>query len=97
MPTDPVTLAALTTVAGIAAATTAIDKIFWETIGSALDSKRFGPIVAVVTGVVIGVGAGLLLGFGGRDLVQFAINGVVGGFASAGLYDVVTSKAGLSA
>lgn len=97
MPTDPITIASLTTVAGIAVATTLVDKLFWETLGSSFDSKRFGPIVAVITGVALGVLGGITLKYGGSDLVQTIINGAVGGFASAGLYDTITSKAGLSA
>lgn len=97
MPTEPITLAALTTVGGIAVATTLVDKLIWTTVGTSLDSGRFGPIVAVITGVVLGIGAALALQIGGSDLAQAAINGAVAGFASAGLYDVVTSKAGLTA
>lgn len=98
MPTESITIAALTTVGGIAVATTLIDKLIWTTTGAAdAVTARFGPIVAVATGIVLGVGAGLLLGVGGPDLAQDGINGFLGGLSAIGLYDVATSKAGLTA
>ena len=97
MPTDPITIAALTTVTGVALATTLVDKLIWTTAAASdAVTKRFGPIVAVATGVVLAVAASLTLHIGGSDLGQAVINGVVGGLTSAGLYDVVTSKAGIS-
>lgn len=98
METAPITIASLTTVAGIAIATTLIDKLIWTTTNADDGTtKRFGPVVAVLTGVVLGVVAGLALAYGGNDLFQAGINGFLGGLSAIGLYDVATSKAGLTA
>lgn len=93
---EGITFESLTTVAGIAIATTIVDKLFWETIPSG-NSTRFGPIVAVITGVALGVIAGLVLHQTAADLAQSVLNGVLGGFSAIGIYDTATSKAGLTA
>jgi hypothetical protein len=94
---DSLTIAQLTTVAGIGIATTLLSEVVWRT-SAASDAtvKRFGPLLAMGLGLVIATGAGLVLGQGRLDLAQDAINGIVGGLASMGLYDLATSKAGVS-
>lgn len=93
-----ITIAELTTVGGIAILTTLLNQIIWSTANAADATKaRFGPIVAVVTGVVIGVVAGFILKETATDLAQSALNGLLGGASAIGLYDLASSKAGLSA
>lgn len=95
---EGITIAQLTTVGGIAIVTTLLNKLVWTTAGSDdATTKRFGPIVAVVTGVILGVVAGLVLHETAADLGQSALNGLLGGFAAIGIYDTATSKAGLTA
>ena len=94
---DGITVAQLTTVGGIAIVTTLLNQLIWSTSGASPATKdRFGPIVAVITGVALGVVAGFVLAQTAADIAQSALNGLLGGFASIGLYDVATSKAGLS-
>ena len=92
---EGLTLAQLTTVAGISAGTFLLNEVIWRTANVADAVKdRFGPLVALLTGVGIGVFAGLVLGFGGADLAQDGINGVVGGLASMGIQNLISSRAG---
>ena len=89
---DGLTIAQLTTVAGIAAATTLLDELIWHTAAVAAAVKdRFGPAVAVGSGVVLGIVAGVLLGQGQLDLAQDVVNGVIGGLAAIGIHDAVLS------
>ena len=92
------TVQALTQVAGIGVAVSIINFLIWQTAGASDAVKaRFGPILAVGSGVVVGILAGLVLHLASADLAQAAINGVVGGLTGIGIYDTVTSKAGLVA
>jgi len=94
---EAITIEQLTTVGGISIAATLISQLFWMTIAAAPAAKaRFGPIFAVACGLVLSVIAGLTLGQGRLDLFQDGINGVLGGLAAIGIYDVTTSKAGLT-
>lgn len=93
---EGITIAQLTTVGGIGIVAALLDQVFWQTAGASGDTKsRFGPLVAIVTGVILGVAAGVLLSQTASDLAQSALNGVLGGLTAIGLYDVTTSKAGL--
>lgn len=93
---EGLTVAQLTTVAGISIATSLVSELLWRTIAATAEQvSRFGPIVAVGFGVVIAVAAGVLLGQGRLDLVQSGINGVIGGLAAMGVHDLTTSKAGI--
>lgn len=97
MPVEGITAAQLTTVGGIAIVTTLIDQVLWTTAGASGAIKdRFGPIVGVLTGIATGVVAGIVLAQTAQDLFQSGLNGLLGGFAALGLYDTVTSKAGLT-
>lgn len=94
---EGITFAQLTTVGGIGIVAALIDQVIWTTAAAAPATKeRFGPIVAIVTGVILGVAAGFVLQQTAQDLAQSALNGVLGGLTAIGLYDTVTSKAGLS-
>lgn len=96
MPPESLTLAQLTTVAGIGVATALIDKLIWTTTAATPQAiSRFGPILALGTGIVVGGVAAFVLGIVGQDFAQVLINGAVGGLSGIGLYDVFTSKAGL--
>jgi|GEM_PF-5367289 hypothetical protein len=89
---DGLTIAQLTTVAGIATATTLASELFWHTAAVAAAVKdRFGPAVAVGIGIILGILAGVLLGQGQLDLAQDVVNGVVGGFAAMGIHDTFLS------
>lgn len=91
------TLQGLTQVAGIGVAVSILNFLLWRTLGASDATKgRFGPIVAVGTGVIVAVFAGFVLHLASADIAQAAINGVVGGLTAIGLYDTVTSKAGLT-
>ena len=97
MPVEGITIAQLTTVGGIGIVTSLLNQLIWTTSGASGPTKeRFGPVVAVITGVAVGIVAGLVLAQTSQDLAQSAINGFLGGLTAIGLYDVVTSKAGLS-
>ena len=94
---EGLTIDQLTTVAGLTTACTLLSFLFWKTVSvAAATVDRFGPVVAVLIGVVVGVGAGALLGQGSLDLAQDVVNGVVAGLASMGVYDLVKSKAGVA-
>jgi hypothetical protein len=93
---DGLTLAQLVTVAGVASATALVDEVLWRTAAASDAIKdRFGPIVALTTGVIVAILAALTLGFGGQDLAQAVINGAVGGLAAIGVHDLFDS-AGVS-
>lgn len=93
MQTEGLTLLQLTTVAGIASGTTLLSELLWRTAAASDAIKeRFGPIVAVAIGVVLAIVASLLLGFGGTDLAQAIVNGVVGGLTAIGIHDVLSSR-----
>lgn len=92
---EGLTLAQLTTVAGIASATALLDEVLWRTLAASEAAKdRFGPIAALTTGVVVAVLASLVLGIGGPDLAQGVVNGAVGGLAAIGIHDLFKTKAG---
>jgi hypothetical protein len=92
---DGITIAQLTTVAGLTTACTLLSFLFWHTANFAPATQdRFGPLSAVAIGVLTGVASGFLLDQGRLDLVQDGINGVMAGLASMGVYDLVKSKAG---
>jgi hypothetical protein len=92
MPTEGLTVEQLTTVAGLTTFTWLLSELLWRTLAVAEGLRtRFGPITAVAIGIGAGVGASLLLGFGGTDLAQSGINGVVGGLAAMGIHDLVRS------
>lgn len=94
---DGLTVAQLTTVAGIGIATALLSELIWRTTNApAATIARFGPIVAVGLGIVLAVVAGFALGQGRLDLFQDGINGVVGGLSAMGLHDLTTSKAGVA-
>lgn len=98
MPPESLTLQQLTTVAGIGVATSLVCEVIWRTAAASDAIKsRFGPILAIGVGIAIGIIASLVLGISGQDLAQAVVNGVVGGLTGIGLYDVVTSKAGVTA
>lgn len=89
---DGLTIAAFTTVAGVASATTLASELFWHTAAVAASVKdRFGPIVAVGIGVVLGIFAGVLLGGGTMDIAQDVVNGFVGGLTAIGIHDTILS------
>ena len=95
---DGITIAQLTTVAGLTTACTLLSFLFWKTANPPEATQdRFGPIVAVMIGVIVALGAGFLLDQAKLDLAQDVVNGIVAGLASMGVYDLVKSKAGVTA
>lgn len=93
---EALTLSQLTTVAGLATASTLLSELFWRTVQPSPATKaRFGPITAVAIGVVCGLVAGFLLGLARADLAQVVINGVLGGLAAIGVHDVWESRGGI--
>lgn len=93
---EALTIAQLTTVAGLTTATALLSELFWRTVAVSPATKdRFGPLVAVLIGVGAGVVAGALLGQNRLDLAQTVVNGVMGGLAAMGVHDLFASKAGV--
>lgn len=82
-------VADLLTLAGLSAATTlvfSVVKRLWQPSAEALD--RFGPAVAIALGLMLGGGAGLVAH---GDLAQAAINGVLAGLSSMGMYNLAST------
>ena len=94
---EALTLAQLTTVAGLTTAATLLSELFWRTANVSPATKdRFGPLVAVLIGVGCGIIAGALLGQTRVDLAQTVLNGVMGGLAAMGVHDLLSSRGGLA-
>lgn len=90
---DAPTLQSLTTVAGAAILVAVLMQLFLNAAKLASDVQdRFGPIIAVVLGIVVVEVATftIVTGASKADIVQGAINGVFAGLASMGIHNVVT-------
>lgn len=94
---EGLTLAQLTTTAGLTSAAALLSELFWRTVQVSPATKdRFGPITAVLIGIGCGVIAGALLGQSRLDLAQTVVNGVLGGLAAIGVHDIFASRAGIA-
>ena len=82
---DQFTFELLLTVTGAAAFVVAILQVFWHTVGSAIDKDRFGPLIAIATGIVVVVIASLVTG---ADAAQGVLTGISAGLAAMGLHDL---------
>ena len=90
---DAPTVAALLTVAGAAVAVALIVQLLLNTLQLAPATQdRFGPLIAVIVGVLIVEAATFTVGVGttGTDIFQGAINGVFAGLASMGIHNIWT-------
>lgn len=87
-------LTALTTVAGAALLTTALAEVFKRVWKPAPDQRdRFMPLIALAIGVAVVEIAMFGLGIGTRlDIVQGLITGLMAGFGSSGIYDVMNNS-----
>ena len=89
------TLADLTTVAGIATVVTILTQIILNAADlSDLASDRWGPLLAIMLGVVVAVAAAFALGqTGSQDISQAAYTGLMGGATAIALHGVATKSA----
>lgn len=81
----------LVTVGGNAAVTVALVAV----IRKALDMSpaavdRFGPLLAILVGIVVAEFGALALGQSGRDLAAAVLTGLVSGLSSQGLYNTLS-------
>jgi hypothetical protein len=91
---DAPTLGALQTVAGATILVAALMQILLGALRLAPATQdRFGPLLAVVVGVVVVEVATftLLSGPSRADVVQGAVNGIFAGLAAIGVHSVVTN------
>ena len=88
---DPVTLETLLTVGGAATLTTILTAVILGAAALAPAARdRFGPLIAIVIGVVVTEVATFALGLGSRqDVAQAGLTGVLAGASSMGLYDTL--------
>jgi hypothetical protein len=97
---DAPTVGQLLTVGGNAAVTALICELFWRTLAPApAVVDRFGPIVAVGTGIALSLVALAVTAAGGvpyASVVDAVLVGLVGGLAAAGVHDVASSRAGVA-
>lgn len=87
---DAPTLEALTTVAGAALLTSVLVWLLFQTIAAADALKaRFGPVIAVVVGVIVVELATFTIIEGPlkQDIGQGLINGIFAGLAAMGIHD----------
>jgi UDP-N-acetylglucosamine:LPS N-acetylglucosamine transferase len=77
-----------------------ICELFWRTLAPApAVVDRFGPIVAVGTGIALSLVALAVTAAGGvpyASVVDAVLVGLVGGLAAAGVHDVASSRAGVA-
>lgn len=89
---DAPTLQALTTVAGITIAVAAIEAFLLPALNLSADlNNRFGPLLAVILGVIIGIAATwvVVTGVGKQDIAVAVVNGIFGGLAAVGTHQFV--------
>lgn len=86
-------LEALRTVAGASIVVVVILQVLWATWKPAAAVKdQFGPLVAIVTGIVVTVVATVVIGGAtSADLVTAILNGLFAGAASMGIHDTVNA------
>lgn len=92
------TLAALGTTAGLATVTLLVVQLIWRTARPSAEAKdRFGPLVAVLVGVVLALVAVFVGGANpagapaGSDVVNAILAGLFVGTTAMGLHDAVDS------
>jgi hypothetical protein len=84
------TLADLTTLAGLAIVTAIFVELVKRTLALSEEAtSRFGPVLAVVIGIVVGVVAAVVTG---AFIPQAVLTGFLAGALAAGLYDVVADR-----
>ena len=92
---DAPTLQSLVTVAGAASLVAVIIQLYFNMARPAPATQdRFGPILAVILGIIVVEVATftVVTGVGKADIVQGAINGLFAGLASMGLHNVITKS-----
>lgn len=90
---DAPTIQALTTVGGAAILVAVLVQLYLNVAQLAPGTQdRFGPVIAVVLGIVIVeiATATVVTGAGRADFAQGAVNGIFAGLASMGIHNVVT-------
>lgn len=96
---DDPTIAQLATVSGNAAITFLIGQVLWRTLSAAPATQdRFGPIVAVGTGIVLALAASvvdLTPALQRSDVLQSALVGLVSGTSAIGIHDLVKTRGGV--
>lgn len=85
---DP-SLEALLTVAGNAPVVIVLVEAVKLALGlSPASVERFGPLLAIVVGIVVAEFAALALGQSGRDLSRAVLTGLVSGATAMGIYNI---------
>lgn len=89
---DEAQLSVLMTVAGAAVAVAIITEIIIRAAAMTSEMKdRFGPLMAVVIGILVVEVAAVGLGIGTRqDIVQGLFSGIFAGASAMGIHDVIT-------
>ena len=89
---DNPTLAALLTTAGLAPVVAIIEEALLTAAGPSPEARdRFGPLLALVLGVVIAEVVTVALGLGTKaDVAQAALIGILGGSGGIAAHDVVS-------
>lgn len=75
----------LLTAAGASAFVLLLLQVLWKTAGDTIDKDRFGPIISIVTGVIVVVVASFVTG---NDPAQGVLTGITAGFVAMGLHDL---------
>ena len=93
---DAPALSSLTTVAGISLVVTAIEAFLLPALNLSTEaSNRFGPLLAVILGIIVALVATftIVTGVGREDVVSAILNGIFGGLAAIGIHQVATKTA----
>lgn len=95
-PLEAPTVASLLTLAGNAAVVALVVTLIKRTMAlTAAQVDRYGPVLAVGTGVVLAELATIVTNaasFGAKDVTQAALTGLVSGCLSSGLYDLAGDR-----
>ena len=84
---DP-TLETLATIAGAAPVTAILNGVLLKALGPAFDAGRFGPLFALVLGIVVTVAASFALGLSGSaNIGQAVLTGIIAGASAIGIYE----------
>lgn len=81
---EQVTPALMLTVAGAAGVVLILLQAIWKAVGSAIDKDRFGPLIALLVGVVVVEAFAITQG---ADLGQGFLTGLLAGATAMALHD----------
>lgn len=90
MPSDP-TLALLLTVAGAATVTSILVEVIVRAAGTGFNTDRFGPLLAIIVGIIVTVVATAALGLATTaGAAQAVLTGIFAGASAMGIHDTVS-------